>query len=375
MPLTPEQYDQLKKDHGAMEMVRPFWEHQIPTYPENLTVIICQGADNRTTTQMTLESLLRFYPSISVLIVNGQPGDFDSHNWSQLASLKYPNVKIWDRGGLNSHGDMMNDAIRDHISTEFVMLLDNDNVIHRPGLIEGMLKQLEDPQMFATGPTMIVSKKGEACGIPLSEADILLYAHPSCAIIKRSIYMQEGIRPFCNHGAPCVFTMIDVQNKGYTVGSFPVDQYESHLSGHSWCVPQPIWYNDHDVYLRPFLTFVLTAEDQVKWLQMQSDKDFDIVPLGKKITKKVVIHEGSPHHPVGHDYQDVDNRLYDIRFRVHGEYVCVILEMIGSISSGFVATARDEVVKQGYPDEINLGDLRLVKRKVWQNVDCLLNKF
>jgi len=43
MPLTPEQYDQLKKDKGAMEMVRPFWEDQIPAYPENITVLICQG--------------------------------------------------------------------------------------------------------------------------------------------------------------------------------------------------------------------------------------------------------------------------------------------------------------------------------------------
>jgi len=324
---------------------------------------------------MTLESLLRFYPSVPVLIVNGHPEDFDSCNWSHLAALKYPNVTAWDRGGINSHGDIMNDAIRDKISTEYVMLLDNDNVIHRPGLIEGMLKQLKDKQMFATGATMVVTKKQEAIGWPDDYDDILLYAHPSCSIIKRSIYMQEGIRPFCNHGAPCVFTMIDVQEAGYTVGSFPVNKYESHLSGHSWCDPQPIWYNDHDVYLRPFLTFVLTSESQTKFLQAQMDHDFDIVPLGNKITKKVVIHEGSPFHYEGHDYQNVDNRLYDIRFRVHGEYVCVILEMIGNISTAFVKIARDEVVKAGYPDELMIGDLRLVKRKVWQNIDCLLNKF
>ena len=124
-----------------------------------------------------------------------------------------------------------------------------------------------------------------------------------------------------------------------------------------------------------FVTFIVTDPLQLIQLEKQSDHDFDFVTLGNKITTKVVIHEGSPLHPVGHDYYDVDNRLYDLRFRVHGEYVCLILEQVDTISEGFVSIAREQVVNAGCPDQIMIGVLRFVKRKIWQNTDCLISKF
>jgi hypothetical protein len=162
--------------------------------------------------------------------------------------------------------------------------------------------------------------------------------------------------------------MLDAEVKGYTIGSFPISEYESHLSGANWCVPKTIWYNDHDVILRPFVTFIATNPIHFSELAKQADHDFDILPLGNRVVDSVIIHDGAPK-------KDVDNRLYDLRFRAKGEYVCLILENVEKISSNYVAVMREEVVKLNYPDEFVFGGLRIVKRKKWQYEDCLYNKF
>lgn len=364
--MTQQEYEQCKIDNQAIEMIRPFWDYSYKPYPENVTVLICQGKQ-RFLTALTIESLMRFYPEIPILVVNGSPDDYDSTLYLQLMELKHKNIKVWHRFGINSHGDMMNEAIRQYIDTEFVLLMDNDNIIHRGGFVEGMLKQLKDKQMFATGATMIVTREGEGIGPPHNDTDVLRYPHPSCAIIKRSVYLKLDVN-FSNHGAPCIYSIIESEKEGYTVGSYPVSEYESHLSGASWCKPATIWYNDHDVMLRPFITFIVTNPVQITDLQAQSDHDFEIQALGKKIQEEVIIHDGNPK-------KEVDNRLYDIRLRVKGDYVCLLLENVIGISADYVIKLRQEVIEMKYPDELEFGGLRIVKRKKWQYEDCLYNKF
>lgn len=364
-------YDRLFTENRASDMIRT--QFKDPVINSKVTVLICQGKMSndphdyspRSLTQLCLESLLRFYPFIPVFVVNGSPGDYDSSLYLDLMALKYKNVKVWHRDDLNSHGDMMNDAIRNHITTEFVMLLDNDSIIRREGLIEGMMDQMKEG-VFATGSTMIVSRKNEACGVSYDETDVLRYAHPSCAIINRAMYLQ--VRPFCNHGAPCWASMVDAEIKGWKVESFPVVDYECHLSGASWCNPRTIWSYDNDTLTRPFITFIATSPDHLKQLEKQTDHDFDILVPGKKMKCNVIIHDGNP-------AKAVDNRIYDLRFRVKGHYVCLILENVVSIDENFVKYLRKEIVKESLPEELTYGGLRVVSRRKWQYEDCLYNKF
>lgn len=364
--MEQELYDRLERENQAISMIRPFWEYSYKPYPEDVTVLICQG-NQRFLTQLTIESLMRFYPEIPIFVVNGSPQDYDSTLYLQLMELKHPNIKVWHRGGVNSHGDMMNEAIRNHITTEYVLLLDNDNIIHRGGFIEGMLSQIKgDRQMWATGATMIVTRKGEACGVPQDESDVLRYAHPSCSIIKRSVYLQ--LPPFCNHGAPCCYSFIDAEKMGYTTGSYPISDYESHLSGASWCDPKTIWYNDHDVMIRPFLSVIVTNPIQVNELKNQTDHDFECHVLGKHMKESVIIHDGK-------EKKAVDNRLYDLRYRIKGDYVLLLLENVEGISENYVMQLRRAVIEQRLPDELEFGGLRIVKRKKWQYEDSLYSKF
>jgi hypothetical protein len=183
-------------------------------------------------------------------------------------------------------------------------------------------------------------------------------------MIEREDYLK--LEPFTEHGAPCWKNMIDAKHKGCQIGSFPVDKYVSHLSGASWTTPyRTIWCHDHDVITRPFVTFIVSLPSQLNSLRSQLDHDFDMVTLGNMIEDKFIIHDGKPGF-------DVDNHLYDIRYRVKGEYVCYLPERIEGIGTNTVHEARK--VGVSYPDKFSINILEFTKWTIWQNVDCLFNR-
>ncbi len=352
-------YEKLKADNKAIEMIRPFWTEKPTANPENVTVVICQG-NRRDLTELCVNSLLRFYPDIDVLVVNGSPFDADSTNYLKLMEFKH-SIRVFEWAKTNAHGVMMDTAIRTKVKNEYVLLLDNDTIIERGGFIEGMLDQLQsNPRMFATGTLMLVTRSNDSCGFPTDESDVLRHAHPSCSLIKRSMYL--GMRPATDHGAPLCYTMADAEIKGYEIASYPVDKYVSHLSGASWTNPRTIWNNDHDVSSRPFVTFVISTANHLECLGNQSDRDFDMLPLADTVVDSVVIH--------GSDPVIVNNRLFGLRFRVKGEYVCVIPPCV-VITSNYVDSLRRRVVENRYPDRITIGGLEAVRRDEWQGKDCL----
>jgi glycosyltransferase involved in cell wall biosynthesis len=367
--MNAEQYDNLRRDNPSVDLVRPFWDHY-QFHREswtNVTVLICQRK-TKDITQLCLESLLQFYPDIPVLIVDGDSQD-DSTLYLDYKSIVCPNVKVWHRTGVNSHGVTMHEAIVNFINTEYVLLMDSDVITMRHGYIEGMLRQIIENRsnghdMYATGTLMLVTRQNYACGIPNDENDVLRYAHPSCSIYHVPTYKSMNV-PFVDHGAPCVYNMLEAEKRGYEIAYYPTDKYVAHLSGASWVIPKTIWIHDYNVKVRPFLTFIVTNEKQVLELAVQNDHDFDIMPLGNLISTSVVCHDdGVPVY--------IHNHLYDIRFRVHGDYVCFLDQSIMRVDNIIVTNIKKAVIDQKAPDELNVGGLKIVKRTTWQRKHCLI---
>lgn len=361
--MNSEQYEALKLDFGAIDMVRPFYTHENIPYPNEVTVLICQG-NERTLTQLCLESLLRFYPDVKVVVINGSPDDFDSTMYLLFTALKHKNVEVFDWNKENSHGDMMHYGITECVHTPYVLLMDNDTIVERWGFMEGMLRQFDkNVDLFATGTLMLVSRSNQSCGLPEDEMDMLLHAHPSCSMLHKGYY--NLCRPARNHGAPLCDTMEDAEIKGFAVESFPVHKYVSHLSGASWTNPRTIWATDHDVPLRPFVTFVVKEPDSGDFEKVweQDEYDFNIIPTGRYRNDHVVIH--------GQQSTVVTNFIYDIRFRVNGEYIVVIGD--DDIPEDFVRELRKEVVKHNLPTELTVKGVRAVRRDIWQSEDSIRN--
>lgn len=334
----------------------------------DITVLLTQSHTKRLV-QVALESLLRFYPDIPILAVDnlGRKNEAYMDNSSLYLDWKAitdKNVKVWRRTGINSHGVTMDEAMRHHITTKYVLLLDSDVIIERGGFIELMLAEFaKNDKLFGLGTYMAVSFAGDGCQGPQSDDDILHYAHPSCSIYDRERYFN--FRPFTDHGAPCCYTCEDAQTAGYKVRSWPVDLYVSHLAGASWTVPyRTIYSDDHDVKLRPFVTFVIDDPGAVVELQRQTDQDFDIIsPYPMRQAANIVLPISSKA-----DRRDVLNDIYPLRYRAIGEYVCRIS---GNVFPGFVDAVKREAIRTQGANEIIVGGAYCYRRRYWQEYKCL----
>lgn len=336
-------------------MDRPFW-----TEPENerikdVTVLICQN-HTPDLIRLCIESLLTFYPTINIFVVNSTEED-ESTTYLRYKEVRHENIKVWAREGDNSHGGSMHDAIVDHITSKYVLTLDSDTITKRGGWIELMVDKIID-NVFAIGTLNLTTRSNDAVGNPINDEDILKYAHPSCSIYDRDIYLTLSAdreivsdandvmcRPqFCNHGSPCWSMMKAAEIKGYEVLGFPIENYVMHLSGASYTEPRTVWDNDFGVFVRPFVTFITNG-----FYVWQTDSDFDIVQLSDpKIGDFVSFNKDSSNVlPL-----KVNNRLFKNRLRITGDYVCVIPDDTTTMPISLVEELRQEIIK--WPDRLSI---------------------
>ena len=389
--------ESLSETNSTTGMVRPVWNHRqffLDQWKQkDITVLICQRK-TKDITQLCLESLLRFYPDIPILVVDGDSQD-DSALYLQWLAIRNPNVKIWTRPspptGFTSHGTSMHEALSGHILTKYVLLLDSDTIVERGGWIEEMLNEIITANeyfdtnvyyeanirpIYALGSLMLPSRSGEAITPPKDENDVLRYAHPSCSMIDRDKYLEIA-KTFTNwpdgqvipnrasdHGSPLVWNMMGAEQLGYRVEYFPVDKYVSHLSGASWCEPKTIWPDDHDVKVRPFVTFICYNNVPPLW---QQNKDFDIIYNAQKEKHFVVVHGQAP--------VITENAYYDLRFNTTGEYVCCLptdySTLVTLSSIALVGSAKKKAIELNAPEDFELDGLKFVRRDIWQKRECL----
>lgn len=355
----------------SIPMVRPRWEHaeffRSLWRDKNITILVCQRK-TKDLIQLNLESILRFYPDIPILVVDGDSQD-DSAMYLRWMQLKHPNINVWFRGNKSggkhtSHGVTMDEAIFNYINTKYVLIMDSDTIMDRGGCVEAMLQQMIDDQnIYATGTLMLVSNAGDACRPPDNGEDILRYSHPSCSLMRVDLYKQMKSK-FCDHGAPSVYVMKEAAEKGYEVAYFPIHLYVSHLSGSSWTEPRTIWNHDHDVFIRPFLTIIGSTVPQ-------TDDDYDCFHHSEvQLNNHVILHGESTGE--GNKEYKCSNLIYGKRFCVTGEYVFVTEGYRYNSDRELVSKVKKIAVENGAPDVIEIDGLKIYKRNYWQLHKCFI---
>lgn len=354
---------------NTVELVRPYeisdaW-HKEYWLNKNITVLITQRK-TFDITRLCLESLLRFYPDIPILVMDGDSAD-ESLLYLRWKSLTEKNISLVELKGVvgkhNSHGVAMHDCLTKFIKTKYVLLLDSDTIIFRGGFIEWMLDQIQGTDnMFATGTLMEVSNSNDAIGAPKDDEDILRYAHPSCSIIDREKYIQfKSVSS--DHGSPLVYVMKEAKELGMCVGYFPVDKYVAHLSGSSWSEPRTVWKHDFGVQARPFISFITESAGMFNQLTQQTGNDFEIITALKNGSGSVILHENLVTVPLE------NNRIFTSRFNLRGEYVCVLKDG-DIISKDLVYLAKIISIDKQAPDEFDILGIKFIRRKVFQNKDA-----
>lgn len=363
--MTQEESHQYNLENKLVEQTRPIWKHEdyFTEKGKNLpvTFLICQK-NTKVMVQLAIESLLRFYPDVNILVVDDDSND-DSLTYLQFKQLTTPNLTLWEKKGeYIGHGGNMNAAIREYVKTTYVMLMDSDVIIERGGFVEEMLKEFDNnPKLYATG-TLQISSYANNGGEPNDIADITPYANPQLSMYFVPGYLKLNAN-FLNDGTPCILNMKAAKDAGMEVKYFPTDFYCTHNSGSSWTNPRTTWIDDHDIKLRPFITFVIS--DDVNINLSQDDTDFDIVVSASLIQTEVIFTDGS-------QAKKVNNHLYGIRFNVHGEYVVELNQnQLLTLPTDFVSSFKKKVIDWKVPDEVVYNGVRCVRRRMWQKQDCL----
>lgn len=319
---------------------------------DDLTVLICQRK-TADVTKLCLESLLNHYPTVNVLVVDGDSQD-ESSMYLAMKQALYPNVKVHTfTGDRHSHGEIMDFAIRHLITTRHVLLMDSDVITMRAGYIEQMLEHL-DSGFYAVGTVMEMGIQAEGCGPAISEEDTVLYAHPSLSMINRQRYLN--LAPFKDHGAPCISNMIEAKHKGYVVGDIDVENYTLHLSGSSWTTPRTVWWHDNDVMVRPMLSVIGAVSTHINREPYYGTyNDVELIPwcYRDKQWDSIITWDMKPCH-------DYNVHRFNTRFNVRGEYV-----VVGLPSSETIEKWRTLVIRSA-DDMIEVNGHIFTRRKLWQ---------
>jgi len=193
-----------------------------------LTTVIV-NYKTRKLTQACYESFRKFYPSIPIILIDNHSQDdsaayvksLDEHD--EFISVVFHSTNI-------GHGPAMHQAIVD-IATPFTLTLDSDCEILEGGILELMMQEFADNgKLYACGWRRWVDRKTGVphewnTSSPPKSPRFIPYIHPYAAIYRLSMYAQ--LRPFADHGAPCLFNMVDAHDKG-----FALKPYKKELDKH-----------------------------------------------------------------------------------------------------------------------------------------------
>ena len=298
--------------------------YSLPPIParEDVCVLICHR-NTYDNIRLAVTSVMTHYPDLDVYVLDGMSTDY-SRLWLKTREQIYPRLHVLDwTTGYNSHGAMMDAALRTMLSTPWVWILDSDVVIRKREelLLEG----------YANGTLMMQSRLKEGCA-PAEGSDCVRYVHPSNMLLNREKYLKY--RPFSDHGAPCIWNMIDADNAGEMTRQWGEIL---HLCGGSWTTPRTVWWHDNGVLLRPLLT-VINGQP--------THHDSDSVFVQDELPADIVMWEHPPTQ---------SRRGFSTRMNVVGEYVCH--------ESGDVDILASLIQQHGARDVI--AD-RYVKRQVYQ---------
>ncbi len=358
--MTAQEMEYVNNNYELVEQTRPVWNHldhftkkgkELP-----VTFLICQK-NTKVLIQLALESLLRFYPDVNILVVDDDSND-DSKLYLQYKELVTPNLKVWYKGEpYRGHGGNLHEAMVNLIETEYVMVMDSDVIIERGGFLEEMLDEFKfDSKLYAIGTLQISSYKNNG-GEPENIDDITLYPNPQLSLFHAPTY-HELEAPFILDGTPLILNAKAAKDAGLKVMYYPTDLYMSHNSGSSWTEPRTVWIDDHDVKIRPFLTVIVNSEIVLRC----ESGDYDIVVAEKVMKGSFMFTDGS-------DAFDVDSKLFPLRHKVIGEYVAdysnVGMDALG-MTDDFVTELKRKVIEENVPDETELHGIKIYKRQHWQ---------
>lgn len=188
---------------------------------DDVTVLITNYKTYELTAQC-VSSLLTHYPEVNVLLIDNGSQD-ESTAYIQRVSEEHENVKSLINEQNRYHGPAMDQGIRVS-NTRYVFTLDSDCEIIKKGLLERMVKEFEEPTLYAIGRLVYMDRYGYETTSKLHKR--IKYVHPYAMLLDKQKYLC--LKRFVHHGSPCIQNMKDAQRSGYKLMNFPLHDFIFH---------------------------------------------------------------------------------------------------------------------------------------------------
>lgn len=163
-------------------------------------------------------SIRKFYPNLSVIIIDGSPVGSSCYKYTKGLSGK--NTFVKNMGYNIGHGEGLKEGIK-LAQTNYVALVDSDTIL-KGKAFEPMISRMRS-NTYGVGKIVLVDKNG------MNVENGIKYLHPYFAVINKNIYYK--VDPIIHHGAPMINAMISLDKQSeYVIESFEsIDNYVLHL--------------------------------------------------------------------------------------------------------------------------------------------------
>jgi len=185
-------------------------------------------------TKVCYETFFVTYPTIPLILIDNYSCDDSTAYIKSISESDSLTTAVFHSTNLG-HGPAMALAI-ESITTPFVFTLDSDCEILRGGFIEIMMQEMDkNGNLYAIGWLRWVDKLS---GVPLEwhvnsppkSPNFIPYIHPYAALYR--LFMYRKLRPFIDHGAPCVWNMNDAVEAKYDLQNMELKGYiKHHIAG------------------------------------------------------------------------------------------------------------------------------------------------
>jgi len=190
--------------------------------------------------QDCIRSLRRFYPGVSLLIVDNGSHDSSTRYICNLARRSKVTRALLNEDNVG-HGPALHQAIL-AAQTRYVFTLDSDCQVIAGGFLEQMLEFFQDDQVYAVGAIRYWVSTRPASGAVLrahqpsvQRAEAFSHegsryvpgAHPARMLLDREKYLE--LPPFRHHGTPAFWNMREASRRGLRLARFPIARYVRHL--------------------------------------------------------------------------------------------------------------------------------------------------
>jgi glycosyltransferase involved in cell wall biosynthesis len=174
-------------------------------------------------TQKCVESFLRHYPNVRLLLIDNGSND-DSTAYIRYTARDHANVTCIINEMNLYHGPALDQGTRSS-DTDYVFTLDSDCEVLRGGFLEEMLELFQDPHLYAVGKLAYMNKYGFETEAG-SRGKVIKYVYPYAMLLDRDKYLK--LERFTHHGSPSLRNMEDAEERGYQVSDFPIAEFILH---------------------------------------------------------------------------------------------------------------------------------------------------